>query len=149
MIETALIGSLLGKEVICQTISNTTKSAYNGISGLMTNNDFIFKDILEKLDICEKVGLINSLMKQLENKDINDTINLSLHGLHNIIDKINKEIETINKQISDHKQKWFSSIRGAEYVKTVNKLVIHKRIMDERLDILLKLLNMDKNLINN
>jgi len=149
MIETAIIGSLLGKEVICQTISNTTKSAYNGISGLMINNDFIFKNILEQLDICEKVGLINTLMKQLDNKDISDTINLSLHGLHNIIDKINKEIDLINLQIKEHKLKWLSSLRGAEYTKTVNKLVIHKKIMDERLDILLKLLNMDKKLINN
>ena len=150
IIETALVTStLLKKEVICQAITSTTKTAYYGISGLMSNNDFIFKDILEDLDLSEKIGIIDSLIKKLENTNISDTINLSLHGLHNIINKINNEIILINNQIKDHKQKWFSNIRPAEYLITVNKLKSHKKIMDERLDLLLKLINTDKNLSNN
>jgi hypothetical protein len=140
MIETAIITTLFKKEMICQTITNTTKTAYNEITDLMSNKDFLFKSILEDLDLIEKIGIIDSLIKSLELDEINDTVNLSLHSLHNIIDKINNEISKINEEIINHNKKWFSSIRPSQYLSLVERLKIHKKIMDERLDLLLKLL---------
>ena len=143
MIETIVIGSLLGREVVTQTISQTTKSVYYGVTGLMSNEHFLLKDVLEELDINPKISTINSLMSDIEKREnINDTVHLCLNHLHDIIAKINNEIVDINKEIELDKEKWFRYFRTPNYIKKVHNLRIHKRIMDERLELLIKMIKL-------
>ena len=143
MIETLVIGSFVGKGVVTQAIAETSRGVFNGVSGLMNNEDFYIKYVLEDLDINPKISTINSLMIQIEAKDhISDTVHICLNNLHDIIDKIHKEIIEIEKEIEIDKTKWFRSFRTPNYIKMVDKLKIHKRIMDERLDLLIKMLTL-------
>lgn len=142
MLETIVISSILGKEVVTQTISESTKGLYHSISGLMSNNHFLFKELLEELDINSKIVFINTLIKDIKKLEhINESISLCLNQLNDIIRKINEEIIEITKNIEIDKTRWFNSFRNSSYISKVHNLKAHNNIMDYRLELLLKLIN--------
>lgn len=142
MIESMLISSLLGKEFISQTITNTTKTTYSSISDLLSNKEFKFKNLIEKLDINCKIKIIDKLILEISDKKLhqNDTIHLALIELHQIIDTINIELEEIKNEINEYNNYWFKLFYTNPYTKLIEKLTIHNQIMEKRLDLLLKLL---------
>ena len=145
MIEPLLISSslLFGKEVVTQTISTSTKNIYLGIDNILSNHNEQFKEILNDLDIKPKLDIINSFIDEIYNnkKIFNESINKTFKYLNEILKLIEKEIENINKEINDHKKKWFYNIRGSNCSNMINNLIKHIKILDERFELLLKLIN--------
>ena len=88
MIEPLLISSslLIGKEVMTQTITNSTKNIYSGIEKIMTNENMEFNQVLDNLDINTKLDIINSFIKEMEssNKLLSETTRKSLKYIENI-----------------------------------------------------------------
>ena len=112
MIEPLLISSslLIGKEVMTQTITNSTKNIYSGIEKIMTNENTEFNQVLDNLDINTKLDIINSFIKEMEssNKLFSETTRKSLKYIENILKIIEVEISNINIEIEEHKKKWFN-----------------------------------------
>ena len=143
--EAFLVTSLLKKELIAQTIGESTKSIFHNI-GHVLDDEFKFKDLIEDLDLKSKIDIVNDIIK-MDNKDINDTIHKALHYVHEIIEKIKNEIEEINKDVKEHKKLWFHKYRTPIYLEKVNKLIKHNSILDKRIDLLIKVISIkDKNL---
>ena len=99
---------------------------------------------MEELDINSKLDIINSFVKEIEPETHNDTIKKSLKYLHEILEKINLEIETIRKEIEEHKQKFFYYFRTPNYKNTLQKLKLNIKIFDDRFNLLIKLINSKK-----
>ena len=141
MIETMIVGSLLGREVISKSVSEITSKTYNNIYNLLNNNEFIFKDLLEEMDITVKIQVIDKMITELDSKKgLSESIHICLINLHNIIEKINNEIIEIEKSINDFDKIWFKFLYTNPSLKLISNLRKHTKIMDERLDILVKLL---------
>ena len=141
MLETVLLGSLLGREVVAKSISEITNKTYSNISILINNNTFIFKEILEDLDIKVKIQIIDKLILDLDKKkNLSEHIHVCLINLHNIIEKINNEILEINKKNLEYEKVWLKMIYSNPACKLINNLKKHTKIMDTRLDMLVKLL---------
>ena len=141
MLETVLLGSLLGREVVAKSISEITNKTYSNISILLNNDTFIFKEILEELDIKVKIQVIDKLISDLDNnKNLSEPIHVCLINLHNIIEKINDEILEINKKNEEYEKVWLKMIYTNPACKLIENLKKHTRIMDARLDMLVKLL---------
>ena len=145
MIEPLLISSslLIGKEVMTQTITNSTKNIYSGIEKIMTNENMEFNQVLDNLDINTKLDIINSFIKEMEssNKLLSETTRKSLKYIENILKIIEVEISNINIEIEEHKKKWFNRIRTSNCRTMINNLVNHVKILDNRFELLIKFIN--------
>ena len=143
MIET-LIGGMIGKEMYNQAISETTHQLYSEINYLISYNDFNFKSVLENLDIINKIEIINDLLKNYDN--ITDkSIEKCVKSVIEIIHKINNEINEIKVLIEQHEEKLFYKWRSNPYSRKIENLINHSKIMDNRLDLLIKIINLSNN----
>ena len=142
MLETLVISSILGREFISHTIGEATKSAYLGIGELLSNDNFQFKEILERLDIKLKIEIINDLFEKNKEVKVSKSVNTCFDNLNSIIKKINEEIKNINKEIEIHETKWFKNFRINNVLIKIENLKRHSSILDNRLNMLIKLLNM-------
>ena len=143
MFETLIISSIIKKEVIAQTIGESTKSIFHNLSHIM-EDEFKLKNIIEELDLTSKIDIINDLIKDVDKEDINDIIHKAIHYLHDIIETINKEVEDIKKEIKEHSELWFHRFRTPTYISKIERLIKHNQILDKRLDLFIKVFNIEK-----
>jgi hypothetical protein len=143
MLESLIISSLIKKEVIAQTIGESTKSIFHNLSHIM-EDEFKLKNIIEELDLTSKIDIINDLIKDVDKEDINNIIHKAIHYLHDIIETINKEVEDIKKEIKEHTELWFHRYRTPNYINKIGKLIKHNQILDKRLDLFIKVFNIEK-----
>ena len=130
--------------VSTEVVSNTMKNIHDSINGIHENDVPHILELLEKLDLKKKIEITQSLFK--ENKNIkNDTLKIALNNLHEITIKIKKELEEINNDIEYSKTLYFQSFRTMPYVEKLDKLKNHNDLLDNRLDLTIKLLSSNKN----
>jgi len=139
MLESIIISSLIKKELIGQTIGESTKSIFHQLGGMLEHKEF--KDIITELDLKPKIDIVNDLINKIDHEEMNDVVHKTLHYLHDIIDLINKEIKEINNEILEHKKLWFHNFRHASYLVKIENLIKHNTILDKRLDLLIKIIN--------
>jgi hypothetical protein len=147
MVEPLLLTSsfLFGKELLSQTVSKTTTNIYNGLDELRSDELFQFSKLLETLDIKAKLEIIHEFINELTDSDrishnYSKSIDKVLSYLCDILKKIEMEIDDIKFEIAIHKKKWFYKLRSPSYNIKINNLVEHLKILDERFELLLKLL---------
>ena len=129
--------------VSSEVVSNTMKNIYESINGINENDIPHITDLLERLDIKKKIEITESLFK--ENKNIkNDTLKIALNNLHQITIKIKSELEEIGKDIEYSKTLYFQSFRTLPYMEKLEKLKNHNELLDNRLDLTIKLLSSNK-----
>lgn len=130
------ISELISKEVILET--------YHGInSSLSTIKSFNLENVnlvLERLDISKKIEIVNSLFDEREDV-LDKTIVLALNNLHEISEKIEKELEEIKKDIEFSKSLYFSYLRSKPYFEKLKKLECHSSILNSRMDLFLRLVD--------
>jgi hypothetical protein len=133
-ITSILISELIGKEVI----SDTVKGINSSIISIESFNINKVNDVLEELDIIKKIEIVNSLFDN-HNLETDKTKVIALNNLHEISEKIMKELEEINKDIEYTKTIYFSYFRSSPYFEKLNKLKKHCYILDQRMDLVLRL----------
>ena len=141
MIESIVVSSIFGREIISKSIGEITKKTYNNVSLLLQNDEFIFKSILEELDIKVKIDIINKLISELDKKNLSDVIHQCLINLHEIVEKINLEIESIKEESKKYNNLWFKYLYTNPIINLINNIKTHTNVMDQRLEMLLKVLN--------
>jgi len=129
------ISELIGKEVISDTYKNINSSLTN----IESFNEENVNMVIEELDINKKIGIVNSLFENIESEH-NKTKILALNNLHDISNKIERELEEIHKDLEYTKTIYFAYFRSKPYFQKLKKLRVHSKILDNRLDIVLKLL---------
>ena len=135
----SLIIPFLGKELLSKAFSETSSNIFIGLNELKKYNHYNFDNLIEQLDLEQKMIIIESHIKHLESKFNIDSINLSIESIISIIKKINLEINEIHNEIILHKTKWFNSLRYPNIKDKIDNLINHSIIFDKRIDLLLKL----------
>ena len=138
MIENLLL-PLLGKELFSKVFNETSNNVYNGLEELKKYNHYNLDNLIEQLDIQNKMKIIESYIKKREDNILEEHIKLSINSIINIIKKINEEIKDINTQIIEHELKWFHSYRKPDIKNKINNLINHSLIFDKRIDLMLKI----------
>ena len=147
MIEPLLVTSslFLGKEMFTTTVTNTTKNIYNGIEKIILNDNTHFKKLLDNLDINTKLDIIHTFIIDVhkDTKIFNDTLTKSFKYLELIIKTIETEIENINGELETHSKKWLYKYRSSNCERLLNNLINHVKILDDRFDLLIKLIKIN------
>jgi hypothetical protein len=135
----SIVGTLVGNEVLTSTIRNSTASIYSGLSSLMINPNFYFKNVLEELDIEAKLKVITKFIDNIKESTLQEHNKIALNSIYTIIHKIEAEITEINKEIDEHSKKWFNTFRSCNYTTQIENLKKHVKIMDNRFDLYMKI----------
>ena len=135
---TTIVTALVGKEILSQSVHNSTLGVFNGLNSMISDVDI--KKIIKNLDIETKLNIINSFIKSMKDINLSEHIIISINSINEIIKEIEKEINDINKEIIEHKSKWFYYLRKTNNLENINKLKKSLKILDSRFDILMKLL---------
>jgi hypothetical protein len=72
---------------------------------------------------------------------VSQTLTKCLYQLRDILEKIFKEINELNKGVEYHKTLWFQSIRTPKYLKNMNKIKKYQKTMHNKFEYLIKLMN--------
>jgi len=130
-------------------LSETTRSIYNGISGVVSHQNKEVNKILEEIDVITSTKIVNSIVDEVKKHHYkSQTFNLAVSSLLDILKKIDLEIEEINKDVVEHKEKWFNTWRTPAYVVRIERLRILKKNMDTRLQYLVDIIRINGDLYN-
>ena len=135
---------LFGREVVGQTITNSTKTILSSVSSILEDEDFLFKKILKDYDLTHKVEIITCYVKKIsEDEKIfeNNAIKLSINNILEILKKISSEVEIIKKKIKEHNTLWLHRFRTPEYKILLINLESDIKILTNRFDLLIKIKN--------
>ena len=69
-------------------------------------------------------------------------IQICFKNVSEMISLIKVELENIQEEIKNHQNKWFASWRTPDYEEHIHNLKNHKKILDKRVNLLIKILNL-------
>ena len=130
-----LSSDLVSKEIVSSTVSNIYKS----ITGISEYNLEHINELLEELDLYKKIEIVESIFENNISDITKKTFNISLNNLHEISEKISKELELLKNDIEHSKTLYLKNFRNHKYIKILENLKRHNKILDNRLDLFLKL----------
>ena len=133
--------SLLTNGMVSIAINDTSTLLLSMVK-TMVNDYKDFKNTIEKIDLNTKLNVIENFMNIIPKEYENiKCVSTSLNSLHEIVVKIHDELGKINNIIEEHKQKYFHYWRTPIYQIELDNIKKYKLILDERFEILLKLIN--------
>ena len=133
--------SLLTNGMVSMAINDTSYLLLGLVKNVIVEHPDI-KKTTDKIDLYNKLMIIDNFINNIpKNLEKNECISLSLNSIHDIVVQINNELTLINKIIEEHTLKYFYYFRKFDYYKQLTNIVDYKKIMDERFDILLKLIS--------
>ena len=158
--ETVLTAGLLsaGKGFLAHMIYDS----YDIIKETATYEHPYLQGILNELDLKADLQVIQSLLSKInhnsviiqdeenegnnsENNENNikkevDPILVCLQNVTQMVCLIKDELKNINEEIKKHDERWLANWRTPSYQGHINKIILHKKILDKRVDLLIKIL---------
>jgi|TARA_Y100000589_G_C27182461_1_gene641338 hypothetical protein len=132
--------SLLTNGMVSVAINDTSYLLLGLVKNVIVEHPDI-KKTTDKIDLYSKLMVIDNFMKIIPTDlEKNKCISTSLQSIHDIILQIQNELELINNIIETHSEKYFYYFRKHDYYIQLENIVNYKKILDERFDILLKLI---------
>lgn len=135
--------SSLGQMVAIATISETSLHMMELVKRIGSKDHPMVVKTLRRLDIDAQLESVESLVKQLKGSETDkdgSVIKVCTDNVHKSISEMHHILQTIEQLMGAHNGKWLSSFRGAEYIPYLTRLEEEKKVLDRRLDILIKVL---------
>ena len=139
-----IVTTLIGNDIVAKAISDVTTNIYNLLYNIVDNRDPVLDKTIEELDIKVQIQTINSMINNITPELKTEAISLSLHHLHDIICKIREDLKIISNILIQHSEKYFSYFRSVDYKRELKELKNHKKILDTRLDLFVKLIKVEE-----
>ena len=135
----------LSTELLIQTIKTTSTGIIDTIKFISSYNNIdlsLLQKDLENIDLENKISIINKFIEEIEErKNIKESIKISIQSVHVILEKINKELESIKEDIEYHHTKYFNSWRSIYCDDKIINIKSHNELLEKRFDLLMKLLS--------
>lgn len=138
-----LVSSLIGSDILTKAISESSSTIYNLLYGLVDNGDPELERVLEELDVFAQMRCVESVTKYQGGAPITSARTICLEQLHEIICRIREDLRQINGNLELHKQKYFASYRNPHNSVEIKNLRGHKRILDQRLEMFMKVVQIE------
>ena len=140
-----LVSSIIGKDLVTKAITDSANSIYKLIYGIVDYKDLSIESYIYELDIQNKINIVELLLSEIEEHNLSKLVMTSLSGLHDIILNIREDLKQISIIISNHIEKYLSSWRTIDTSIQIKQLTRHVKILDSRLDMLMKILSIPTN----
>jgi peptidoglycan hydrolase CwlO-like protein len=135
----------LSTEILIQTVKTTSSGIIGTIKYISSHNNIdltLLQKDLENIDLENKISIINQFIEEIENrKNVKESIKSSINSVHDMLDKINKELDLIKDDIQYHQTKYFNTWRSIYCDDKIDNIKSHNEILDKRFDLLMKLLS--------
>ena len=138
----AVSSLIFGKEIAVQTISSTSSSIISTLKTISDNYDNETKELFIRLDIKFKLDIISKYIESIEfNKHIdNKSIDLCVDYIKEILIMIEKEVNTLEKEIEVYKKRWIGNLSSSSFKTQFSNIESHVSILDQRFNMLIKIL---------
>jgi hypothetical protein len=141
---TQLVSSLIGNDIITKAIGDTSSTIYLLLYGILDYQDLYLEKFMEDLDIKYQIKCVEGIINNLDKIIIDKTLETSLENLHEIICKIREDLKQIDHNMKNHKLKWFYSYRRIDNIIQFENIKIHKKILNERLELFMKIVKINQ-----
>ena len=138
-----IVSSLIGNDLITRAISDSANTIYNLLYGLVELQDPLLERAIDELDVKAQIKCVESIIGNLPNKKISQSLSISLEQLHDIICRIREDLKQINNNFKLHQQKYFYYYRKMDNSIEISNLQRHKKILDQRLDMFMRIFTID------
>jgi len=135
---------LFGKELMTQTVTNSTKTILGSVTTILDDEDFTFKKMLMEYDLTSKVEIINIYINEITNNNSlfeKHSVKLAIKNVLDMLEHISIEIKVIEKKIKQHKELWFHIFRTPDYKILLLDLESNIKILNERFKLLIEIKN--------
>ena len=143
MVSSSSVVSGVSTSLLVGTITTTTSSIGNAIAYLTSSSQPGIGDIisvLTNIDLEFTIKIIQQLVKEQEAHQLNDSIKQALIGVHEILEKINRELDGVKQAIEYHNTKYLNGWRSFAWNGNINILKDHSVILKHRYSLLFELL---------
>ena len=132
----------VGTDIAIRTLTTTTSSIGSLISYLTTNNNSSsdINSTLISLDLEFTISIIENVVKEYDEKELNEPLKKALLGVHEILELINKELNLIKEAIEYHNSKYFKNWRSFSWSGNTEAIKQHNNTLKSRYSMLLELL---------
>jgi len=107
----------------------------------------VIRSVLEELDIAVHLEVIEALIKEIPNNS-SEAVKICLKNIEQVLNKIQELIININNETAYHNTKWFAHWRTCNLDGQLDALKKQKSILDQRIDLLTKVLAVHKGTTN-
>lgn len=138
----AVSSLIFGKEIAVQTISSTSSSIISTLKSISDNYDNETKELFIRLDIKFKLDIISKYIECIEfNKHLdNKSIDLCIDYIKEILIMIEKEVNTLEKEIEVYKKRWIGNLSSSSFKTQFSNIESHVNILEQRFNTLIKIL---------
>jgi len=145
MVLSTIISGIVGQEIVTET----SRSIFHSITNILSHEHPVINLILSELDIPAQIKLIKSIVSEVsESSNHSKTLELSLEQLDDIVKIVSKQISIIKEGITYHDTLWLNKWRTPAYEAEIKQLRRQKKIMNQRLDNLIKVIQISNQLSN-
>lgn len=139
-----IVSTLIGNDILTKAISDTANTIYHLLYGLVDLQDPILEKTIDELDVKAQIKCVESIIGNLDKNRVTSSLNISLEQLHEIICRIREDLRQINVNFEKHTQKYFYSYRQIDNSLEIINLTRHKKILDQRLEMFMKIFTIDQ-----
>lgn len=136
----------VGTNLLVSTITTTTSSVCGIVRSISSSNqpglEYV-KAELEKIDLEHNVTVIQELIdeqKVAKDEEVKNSVKQALIGVNQILEKIHKELKTIQEAMNHHQTKYFNGWRSFNCKCSIKNIIKHKELLDTRYKMLVDLL---------
>lgn len=135
----------LGTELCLKTMTASCGKLVTMITYMTTHTSPGLKDLdnlLNETDLGIKISTLEKMIQDLEKINVHqyNSVKVCLQALHEVIDKIHGNLETIQKLHTEHQQKWFKNWRSINCTNEMASVRQLSKLIDQRLDLLSKII---------
>ena len=126
--------------VIRSTISIASNLVYSVkyLNSLLTHDTHL-QNLLNLNDIIEDIGIINSFVEEKQKQNKSKTLDICLENLGQILNDLEKNINSVIYKIENHKKLWFKSFRSYNINDEIKNIPILLEKMNHRFEIVIKI----------
>ena len=104
------------------------------------------EQVLRELDIKAELDIVQALLDDLANHIECRVVKVSSDQMKNSVDLIHTELKAIQKELEQHKTRYFSNYRIPNYENHLKNLRQHRDVLRKRRELLISALSVQRNL---
>ena len=137
---------LIGGKIFSTVINDTASKIISVTETAIIHNHTDVHELFTELDLDVRLAVINSLIKNIKKEQSNETVNICLKSLYDVITKINKITHDIDDIIEQHKQKYFSGWRQIDVDSQIDEVRKQSDLLDKRFSLLTNVIKFDNSI---